>query len=154
MNFLKLDDTIKLYFNCFETGLIVFLKYSIFFSSILLGYACIALILYGSYLTEFATLSNSFIQVLLFSVGYINPQALLMYNSGETIFFILTFYLFVINFMYSVFIALYAESYRRTTTKYGLPDDMYVVKWRMKDYIVWLCYCYSEKKNTDDKEGM
>lgn len=69
LNFLRLNDYIRLFFSSIESSLFLFLKYSIFFIVILIGYACIAHILWGPYITDFATFGGSFIQVLLFTMG-------------------------------------------------------------------------------------
>lgn len=69
LGFLKFIDYIKLFYSSMENGLIIFFKYSIFFLSILLGYACIAHILWGPYISDFSTFQNSFLNILLFTIG-------------------------------------------------------------------------------------
>jgi hypothetical protein len=69
LSFLKLNDQIKLFFSSIETGIIIFAKYSIFFIVILMGYACIAQILWGPYIDQFNTFGGSFLQILLFTMG-------------------------------------------------------------------------------------
>jgi hypothetical protein len=69
LNFIKLNDTIKLFFSSLEVGIIVFAKYCLFLTVILLGYACVGHILWGRYISEFGSFSNSFVQILLFTGG-------------------------------------------------------------------------------------
>jgi hypothetical protein len=69
LTFLRLNDHIKLFFTSIESAITVFIKYSFFFITILLGYSCIAYILWGPYITDFKSFGNSFLQILLFSMG-------------------------------------------------------------------------------------
>jgi hypothetical protein len=151
--FLVLNDYVKLFFSSIELGIGIFVKYSIFFLVILLGYSCIAHILWGPYIKEFNTFGDSFLQILLFTMGYFNSNLLLTYNSAWTVAFLTSFFLFVLYFMYAVFVALYAESLRRTVIKLGYPEDHELSQWTLKDYVVWLCYCIGSKKKQVGEEN-
>jgi hypothetical protein len=67
--FLKLNSHIKLYFTSLELAISVFFKYSIFFVMIMLGYASIGYIIWGPYIEEFGSIGDSFLQILLFTMG-------------------------------------------------------------------------------------
>ncbi len=69
LNFLRLNDYIKLFFSSIESGLGIFCKYAIFFIVILMGYACIAEIIWGPYVDDFSSFGKSFLQMLLFTMG-------------------------------------------------------------------------------------
>jgi hypothetical protein len=162
--FLKLNDKIKLYFSSIELGMTIFVKYSIFFVTIFIGYACIANIIWGPYLEEFAIVGDSFLIILLFTMGkknyllinflgYFSPNKLLEYSQGWALVFVTSFYVFVIFFLYVIFVSIYAESLRRTVIKTGYPSDNQLSQWILKDYVIWLCYCFSSTKKTDEKTG-
>jgi hypothetical protein len=52
--------------------------------------------------------------------------------------------------MYAIFIAIYAESLRKTVIKIGYPEDHELTQWSLKDYLTWLCYCIdTNKKNVE-----
>jgi hypothetical protein len=76
---------------------------------------------------------------------------MLTYNSGWTVVFIISFYLFVLFFMYAIFISLYAECLRRTVIKLGYPEDHQLSQWTLKDYVVWLCYCIGGDKSKEEQ---
>jgi hypothetical protein len=43
--------------------------------------------------------------------------------------------------MYSIFIAINAESIRKTVITNGYPEDNVYRKWRLKDITKWICIC-------------
>lgn len=70
--FLKLNDYIRLFYTTIENGFISFIKYSLFFLVIIAGYTVISYIIWGPYLSEYATFGSAFIQVLMLTMGKIN----------------------------------------------------------------------------------
>jgi hypothetical protein len=69
LSFLRLNDHVKLFFASIESGITIFVKYSFFFLVLILGYTCIAYILWGPYITDFNSFGNSFMQILTFTMG-------------------------------------------------------------------------------------
>jgi len=67
--FLKLNDYIKLFYTTIENGFLAFIKYSLFFLGIILGYTFISYIIWGPYLKDFSTFGSTFIQVLMLTMG-------------------------------------------------------------------------------------
>lgn len=150
LTFLRLNDNVKLFFTSIEMGLSIFVKYFSFFIVILVIYACIALMLWGPYIDNFDSFGQSFLQILFFTMGYFNPNEMLQYNSEWTVVFLGSFFLFMLFFMYTIFISLYAESLRRTVIKYGYPEDHPLSRWTLKDYMTWLLFFLRKNKKKDD----
>ena len=67
LNFLKLNDYIKLFYVSIFIGMEIMFKYFIFVLLILLGFSSIAHILWGPFLTKYSTFGGSFLNMLLFS---------------------------------------------------------------------------------------
>jgi len=53
--------------------------------------------------------------------------------------------------MQSIFISIYAESFRQTVIRYGYPEDQIPKEWSLKEYIVWLCYCIGSKNPNQEQ---
>ncbi len=69
MTFLRLNDHIKLFFNSIEMGISIFVKYALFFVIILLGFTCIGNIIWGPYVEEFGSITDTFLNILLLTMG-------------------------------------------------------------------------------------
>lgn len=55
-------------------------------------------------------------------------------------------------YFYSIFISLYAESFRRCVTEDGYPEDQDLNKWNIKDYIEWLTTVFGDKKKQESED--
>ncbi len=78
---------------------------------------------------------------------------MLSYNSVLSVIFMTLFFIFVLFFLFTVFISLYAESFRNTVINFGYPEDQIKKEWSMKDYLIWLCYCVGGKKINSEQIG-
>jgi len=47
--------------------------------------------------------------------------------------------------MYSIFISINAESLRLIVTENSYPEDKEARAWKLKDFVVWLCYCLEDE---------
>jgi hypothetical protein len=54
-------------------------------------------------------------------------------------------------YFYSIFISIYAESFRRTAIKQGYPEDHDIGKWTINDYCDYITFKLKkdENKNKD-----
>ncbi len=58
----------------------------------------------------------------------------------------IAFYTYMLYFLYSICISLFAESMRKTVIQNGYPgENLEAVEWRCRDYITWLCYFIDKK---------
>jgi hypothetical protein len=74
-------------------------------------------------------------------------------NSWMTIFFISSFFIIVMLYFYSIFISLYAESFRKTVIKSGYPIDQDQGRWTIKDFIDYFTFiCNWNKKKEERRE--
>ncbi len=55
--------------------------------------------------------------------------------------------------MYSIFIAIYAESLRRTVIRLGYPEDHQLSQWTIRDYMIWFCYCLGTSTKKEEEEN-
>jgi hypothetical protein len=140
LDFLILNDNIKLFFDCINVGVKTFFKYMLLIILIFLFYSIIGYMLYGPFIAEFKTYQQSFASILLISVGYFDLRQLIHYNQGWGTFYILTFFIVVILFLNIVLISLFAEGLKKAVVQVGYPDDYDDTQWQFKDYIVWLCH--------------
>jgi hypothetical protein len=69
LTFLTLNDYIRFFAQTVQMGIIIYVKYLILIVTIFVGYACIAHIIWGPYLDSFNSVSDSFLQVLLMTMG-------------------------------------------------------------------------------------
>jgi hypothetical protein len=72
LTFLTLNDHINFVAQSVQMGILIYVKYCIFFFIILIGYACIAHIIWGPFLDQYSTLEDSFLQMLLMTMGKSN----------------------------------------------------------------------------------
>jgi hypothetical protein len=149
LDFLQLNDYIKLFFNSIDLGFSRFSKYMLIITCVYLFYASICMIVWGPFIEEYSSFGNAFIQLFLMSMGYYDISNLVRHCAGWGITILLSFFLVVIIFLFTAFISLYAESLRNVVTKLGYPEDEELNQWTLKDYIIWLCYCIK----TDDEEN-
>ena len=153
IDFFQLNDYIKLFFSSIDIAFIRYIKYMIFIVALFSIYAAICLIIFGPFSADFDTFGEAFIKLLLISMGYYDAYKVILFNAGWGVTIILSFFLFVVVFMFVVFISIYAESLRSAVVKLGYPDDVDLNEWILKDYIVWLCYCINlngEEEKDDD----
>lgn len=86
------------------------------------------------------------------NLGYIKTDLLLVYNSWWTIFYIVSFFIFIVLYMYSIFISLYSESLRKNVTQNGYPEDHDQTKWTLTDYIKWITNITGGTKKKPEEE--
>jgi hypothetical protein len=67
--FVKLEQKLAFLYDIMEGAFVIFLKYSAFFITILLGFAIIFHVFYGPYILEFSNIPSSIIQVMLLTLG-------------------------------------------------------------------------------------
>ena len=151
LDFLILNDNIKLFFDCINIGIKSFFKYCILLMTIYIGYATIAFILYGPFLDDFSTFQGSLSRMLMMSIGYYNLKSLITFCASWGTLYILTFFLVFILFVYIVFIGLFAEAVKKTVVQNGYPDDYDDSQWQFKDYIVWLCHFVKDDEKNNKK---
>ncbi len=91
---------------------------------------------------------------LINTLGYIDTSTLMIYNSWWTVFYVASFFIFLILYMYSIFISLYSESLRKNVIQNGYPEDHDKTRWILKDYIMWITNITgATKKKTAEEEG-
>lgn len=69
LTFLTLNDHIRFFAQTVQMGIIIYVKYLVIVIIIFVGYACIAHIIWGPYLDTFNSVSDSFLQILLMTMG-------------------------------------------------------------------------------------
>ena len=146
---LKLNSNIRTFHQSIKLFIIIYIKYLIFLVGLFCIYGAICHIIWGPYINQFASFSASFAQLFLISMGYYNISELTKYNSGWGVTILLSFFIIVIIFLFSVFISIYAESFRNTVIQTGYPQDERSNKWKLKDFLMWLCYCYKNEKSNN-----
>ena len=58
----------------------------------------------------------------------------------------------MILIMAPVFLSMYIESLRKTVIKLGYPEDHQATSWRLRDFLIWLCYCVGNDEKKKDKD--
>jgi hypothetical protein len=109
---------------------------------IILGFTLVGMNIWGPYLSDYRNFSNAFVAILFFTLGRINfnfflghteTSELMEYNYVWGIIFVVLFFIVVIYFLLTVFLAIYADSYRSTLIREGYPEDMAkYTKWNYK----------------------
>lgn len=69
LNFLQLNDYVRLFYESISLGNKIMLKYFFFVFLILLGFSSISLILWGQFLQKYRTILDAFLNILLFTTG-------------------------------------------------------------------------------------
>ena len=141
IDFLRLNDYVKLFFDSVDLGLMTYCKYILFVIPIITGYSIAGHIVWGPCIFGFNTFMGSFIQILLFMVGNVDLSLFLRFSPVFTLIYFTSFYLFQLLFVCCIIIPLYGENLRKTLRKVGYPEDMQLKPWSIKDYAIWLCYC-------------
>jgi hypothetical protein len=140
IDFLRINDYIKLFFQTVDVGVTTNVMYMILILPSFLFFSIVAHIMWGPYHYEFSSVSNSYIQILLFSLGNINFSKLLRTTPHFFLIYMLSFLLLQLFFLSTVLVCLFAEKFRQTVRSIGYPEDIQIKQWTLKDYVIWLCY--------------
>lgn len=147
VKFTQLFKVSTLLFSSIAKTLSMFFQFIILAIIALLGLAAIARIIWGSYLDEYRTFGLSYISILLFTSGYYSSSELINYDNIWGIVFMNLFFYVQLFFLLAIFLAIFAESLRRSVKEYGYPEDYKVIKWGAEDYKVWAFHFLSYKKS-------
>ena len=63
---------------------------------------------------------------------------MLYYNTYWTLAFIISFFIYILLYMYSIFISLFGENLRKNVIETGYPEDHVRTQWTLTDYVKWL----------------
>lgn len=152
LNFFKFIDYINLFYSVIIRSCKILSKFALFYTAILVVFACIATITWGPYSQDYDNLGSSFLNILLLTIGFINIHVMMSYDSGWTVVFLLTLFIFIMFFMFSIFIAVFSETERNVVTHIGYPQDNKYTSWQLRDYIVWLCF-FVKRDNKEEKNN-
>jgi hypothetical protein len=154
LDFLRINNYIKLFFTSFDFGYTLFLRYMTIVMCTIIFFTIVGHILWGPFMNNYLTVGKTLNQLLLFTMGVYDTQTLLYLNSGFVIFYFILLFFFMLTMMASIFISLYMESLRKAVTKLGYPEDHEGTSWGFREFIVWLCYCVGddEKKRQQRRQ--
>ena len=140
IDFLRMNDYVKLFFDSVDYGVITYVKYMIAIIPTSLSFAIVAHIIWGPFYSDFLTIPNAYIQILLISIGNTNIQKFLSQTPSFCLIFLPFFFVFQIYFLSAILISLFAENFRKTVRRVGYPEDTQIKQWTLRDYVIWLCY--------------
>lgn len=112
-------------------------NYSIILFPILLGFALLAQTIYGSEMVDFSNFGRSFISVLLLTIGQVNWETMDYVAPNMTLPFLLIFYMIIVYFLLSLFLAIYIDNYRTVVLDIGFLYEQ-EPSWKVRDYIRWM----------------
>jgi hypothetical protein len=144
LDFLKMNDYIRLFQMSFDLGYIMFLKYALIVIYIILNLTVVSHIIWGPFSMQFVSFSKALNNLLLFTVGKYDPANQIIYSGLYTLFFYIIISFVMIFLMSNVFITLYVESLRKTVIRVGYPEDNNTNAWGLKEFYTWICYCFIE----------
>jgi len=144
LDFLILNDDVKLFFEVINIGLKAFVRYFLLVLIAFVMFAVVGYIIYGPYLQDFSTFQSSIAVILFLTVGYYDLRTIIFYAPGWGTFYMMVFWIIILLFIYVIFISLFAEGLKKTVVQNGYPEDYEGQQWQFKDYIVWLCHFVKE----------
>ena len=100
----------------------------------LFGFALVGWKLWGSYINEYKTFQDSLLSTLLLTIGISDTEKLIVASPIATIIYMWIFFIVILYFALSVFLAIYSDSLRVTLLHLGYPSTQ-----KSKDK--WTCKC-------------
>jgi len=143
--FIKLNNHANFLFISIDFSAMIFIKYFVFLIVMILYFAIIGYMIFGSKIDLYNSFENALMQVIMITLGYYPIQLYIKYNEIYAIPYLCSVFLFMLFLLYSLISQVYAESLRKTVIKYGYPDDKEQMSWAMDDYIKWLFFCFKPK---------
>ena len=114
--------------------------YLVIFISIIFGLCIAAMNFWSYYLVRYNSFWNGILATLLFTLGKADVSGMLDTYTIPGVIYIFVFALFVIYGMLAVLMGLYLQTYRKTLTEIGYPDDVLQPHpWTAKDFLLWIC---------------
>ena len=112
-------------------------NYSMILFPMLLGFALLAQSIYGHAIIDFSSYGRAFISILLLTTGQVGWQAMVQVAPTVTLPFLLIFYIIIVNFLMSLFHAIYIDNYRTVVLELGFLYEK-EPSWGLKDYFRWM----------------
>lgn len=113
--------TIRIITISFGVAMTQLLTYCIL--PILICFAIMGIEIWGFFSYQYRSFEHAFISVLFFTLGQTDTANLMKINKVWTIIYMAIFFLILIYLIISMFIAIYADSYRLTILAEGYPDE-------------------------------
>lgn len=150
LSFLSLNEFIKMFYNTLFIYFKRSLYYLFFLSSIILLFSTISHILFSSYTEDSSSFRNSYLNLIMFTIGGPQLQKWIQADYFWSVLFIICYYSFLLFFSYIVFMSIFSESLRRLINKNGYPSDNVKQNWTTYDYLRWVVFCLHTEESRDD----
>ena len=114
------------------------ITYAFIILPLVVAYALIGLGVYGPFLKDYSTFSDSFESVLGFIVGKCDLPEMMKFNSTWTVIYVISLTMIVIYLIISSFSAILIDAYESTILSEGYPEGESDHKWTVKDAFLWM----------------
>lgn len=140
INFLELNDGIKLYFKSVVEYLQIIFYYSLCFLPIILIFSFLSYIIFGKNDEASSKFNSAYYQTLLLPIGTINIANWLKVSEFWAVLYIISYYSFLLFMVLIVFIGIFADSLRGYVKNRGYPEDNDNETWNTSDYFSWIFF--------------